>query len=534
MSPANEEFVLAIDLGTSGPKVAVVSEGGSIHGSAVRRVEAFHVAQGGVEQDPEAVWRAVVEASREAIARSSVPPSRVIAAICDSHFFSLVGLDRQLRPTTNVMVWSDRRGRRDLLSQFPGFRPDSLWRQLQWLRIHGIPTTSTGMDNVGKLRWLKLAQPKVYDDTAWFLEPMDYIACRLTGLPRATLCTAFPMQVTDNRRINDPQYSARLLAYAGIDPAKFPPLLPVDGIIGRVLPEVADLMGISSDCQVITGLNDTQAGAVACGAFRGNHAGIVLGSSGVLVTHTRRKKTDIRTALFTIPSPVAGEYLVTAEGGTAGRALEHFLEFIVFSEDGFGRFAADDPYSRLEAVLTASSPGSNGVLFLPWMTGSIAPRPDGHMRGGFLNVGLGTSRADLARAVLEGICFTYHDMAVAARRFDQREFSHFVLYGGGALSDTWSQTMADIVQVPVHRMNQPRLCNCYGLGMLAFQRLGRLSLDDIAARVPIDHVFEPNPALRTLYEEKNAAMSLAFKSNRPVFSRLNRRAGMMEEPQEHE
>jgi len=445
-----------------------------------------------------------------------------VAVICDSHFFSLVCLGRDGKPTMNLLFWPDRRGRKENLTRFAGYRPDSLWRQFRWWRIHGIPPVPSGMDDISKMRWIKYARPEVYERTAVFLETMDYIAYRLTGRATANLCTAFAMQLTDNRSLDHTEYCDVLCRYAGIDREKLPELLPVDAIIGDILPGVAAELGLSPGTKVITGVNDTQAGAVGCGAFQGSHAGIVLGSSGVFVTHTPRKKTDIRTALFSLPSPVPNAYLVTGEGGAAGRALEHFLDAIIFGNDGFGAIHAEDPYRRLEQVAASSPPGSNGVLFLPWLTGSIAPVPDGDMRGGFLNLSLGTRRADLARAVLEGIGFLYLQMSDAAKRFTGRTFSHYVLYGGGALSDTWSQMMADMLQTPVHRMTTPRLTNCLGLGLLAFQRLGRLGFDEIAGMVPVERVFEPNPAVRALYGDKSAAMSMAFRGNRRLFQKLNR------------
>jgi xylulokinase len=502
--------------------VGVVSASGAVLGAAWRPVHSFEVEDGGYEQDPDAVWRAVVEASQEALKGSGVPAAAVVAVLCDSHFFSVVCLGRDGRPTMNLIVWLDRRARQGRLERAAGFRPDSLWRKLQWLRTHGVPPLSSGMDNLAKLRWVKFFRPDVYEKTAAFLEPADYLNFRLSGRMAANACTAFPMQVTDNRDPARITYSPALIRWSGIDAEKFPGLLPPGAVVGTLLPDVAATLGLSPKTRVLAGVNDTQAGAFGCGAFQGNHAGIVLGNSGVMVTHAPRKKTDIRTGLFTLPSPLPDRYFVTGECGVAGRALEHFLEYIIFAEDAFGALQAEFPYQRFEEVVSASPPGSNGVLFLPWMRGAHMPVMEGSMRGGFLNVSLKTRRADLARAVLEGINFLYRHMGEAGMRFTGRQFSHYALYGGGALSDTWAQSMADTLQLPVHRMARPRQTNCLGLGMLAFHHLGELSLDEIASRVPVARVFEPNPALRALYDDKHEAMLLAFKRNRSLFRVLNR------------
>jgi xylulokinase len=201
--------------------------------------------------------------------------------------------------------------------------------------------------------------------------------------------------------------------------------------------------------------------------------------------------------------------------------LEHFLRALVFADDALGAPHAEDVYARLEAVVSASPPGSNGVLFLPWLNGSVAPVNDGAMRGGFLNVSLDTARSDLARAVLEGISYQYRLLADAARSLVRGDFDHFTLHGGGALSETWSQTIADMLGAPVHALAEPRLINCRGLGLLAFQRLGRIDYDTVASRVAVDRVYEPKPALVSLYADRRDAMAMAFKKNRGLFRKLN-------------
>lgn len=521
MSTPSEEYVLAIDLGTSGPKVAVVSLSGDVPGSAFRPVVSFMVEGQGYEQDPEAVWRAVLEACREALGSSGVTRENICAIVCDSHFFSIYCLGKDGQPAMNLIPWLDRRGTRENLGKAVGFRPDSLWRQLQWFRLHGVPPLASGIDNLSKLRWIKHCRPEVYERTAVFLEPMDFLAHRLTGRACANACSVFPMQVTDNRNPNNIHYAPTLQRYSGIDADKFPELIPLNAEVGTLLPAVATELGLPSEIPVLAGVNDTHAGAIGCGAFQGNHAGIVLGNSGVLTAHTPRKKTDIRTGLFSLPSPLPGRYLVTGECGVAGRSLEHFMDHIIFAEDAFGRISAEYPYARLESAVAGAPPGSNGVLFLPWMRGANMPVEDGNMRGGFLNVSLDSRRPDLARAMLEGIAFLYRHMGEAGQSFTGRRFDHYTLFGGGALSDTWSQIMADVLGLPVHRMARPRLTNCLGLGLLAFHRMGRLSLDDMAARVPIERVFEPDPTWHNLYADRYAAMNLAFHQNRKVFKKLN-------------
>jgi len=510
--------VLAIDLGTSGCKGAVVSLAGRVAGMARAPVETIHLPDGGAEQDPESVWSAVKAACRDAVGRAGVAARELRAVICTGQYSSVVPVGAGRRPVANMILWLDRRGAPDRLRRLPGYPRggDSPLRLLRWLRVHGLPPVAGGL-TLAHLRYLKHARPEVYERTATFLEPTDYVALRLTGRATANACTAFMFLVTDNRRTGSCGYDARLVRYAGIDADKLPELVPVDATLGTVLPEVAHEIGVTPDTPVITGLNDTQAGGLGTAAFRGTHAAISLGSTSVMVTHVPRKRTDVRHAILSMPSPVPDTCFVMAENGTGAGGLDHLLETL----SPGGAESADSRYARLEELVAATPPGSGGVLYLPWMGGSMAPCADGRMRGGFLNLGLATTRAELARAVLEGIALNLRWLRDPVERFAGRRFSHFVLYGGGAASDAWSQILADALDRPVHQAERPQSVAAVGAGLLAFERLGLLGFDDFASRVAIRRVYEPQPAHRALYQARAGQLADAFRRTRPLFHALN-------------
>jgi xylulokinase len=517
--------VLAVDLGTSGCKAAIVSLQGRVVGAARAAIETIHLPEGGAEQDPESVWRAVKLACRSALADARIAPADVLAVICASQYSSVVPVDAAGRPTMNMVLWLDKRGAPSRLRKLPGFprRADAPLRMLDWLRIHGLPPVAAGI-SLAHMRYIKYARPDVYERTRTFLEPTDYVTLRLTGRATANQCSAFMFLLTDNRRLGTTEYDATLLRHSGIDRDKLPPLVPLDAVVGDVLPDVAGELGLSVGTKVVTGLNDTQAGGVATAAFGGSHAAISVGSTSVMVTHVPFKRTDVRHAILSMPSPVPDTWFVMAENGTGGGALEHFLGQFVYADDAFGRLDAADRYARLERALAATRPGSGGVLFLPWMSGSMAPRADDRMRGGFLNVGLASTRSELARAVLEGVALNLRWLRGPVERFAKRRLSHFVLYGGAAASDAWSQIIADVLDAPVHQADNPHYAVATGAGLLAFQRLGLIGFDDIAGRTAVRREFEPNPAHRALYLERAAQFVRAFERTRPVFRALNMEA----------
>lgn len=509
--------MLAIDLGTSGCKAAVVDPAGRVLARARSGVETLRVPGQGAEQDPEQVWRAVLEAGARVVGESG-RGKEVVAVAIGSQYSSLIPVDDAGRPTHNMILWQDQRGAPAAL----GLR-DGWLRKLRWLRIHGIPPLDSGIDSLAHARFLARAKPEVWARTATVLEPADYLALRMSGRAATNPCTAFLMLLVDNRpgRHARPRYHPALLDYAGIDAAKLPELLPVDASLGELRPEVAEALGLPAGVELTAPVNDTVAAAMGSGSFRGSHAGLSIGTTSVMVTHVDRQKTDIRNGIVSMPGALPGSFLVMAENGIGGRALEHFLERLVFAVDDFGDHDLDDKFRALEQAVAGVEAGSGGVLFLPWLAGSHAPAEDGRVRGGFLNLSLETDRTHMGRAVLEGVALNFRWLREPVERFTGRSLSQLYFYGGGARSELWAQILADVLELPVRVAADPGFVACRGLAYLALYRRGVLDLDELDAQVPDRARFDPRPEHGERYRQLFEQYVRAFRANRPIFHALN-------------
>jgi len=523
-----QRHVLAIDLGTSGPKVAVVDATGRTPGTARASVDTLTQPGGIAEQDPGQIWDAVKRSIVQAVAASGVSRDEIVAVICSSQYSSIVPVDRHGRPTSNLVLWQDQRGSKKDLNRVSGFprRADSPADLLRWLRMHGLPPIAAGLSML-HMRHLKYSRPDVYERTAWLLEPMDYVTMRLTGRATANQATVFMYLMTDNRRLGITEYEPNLVAASLIDRVKLPELVPMDAIVGTLLPEVADELGLSPSTQVVTGLNDTQAGGVGAGVFAGSHAAVSVGSTCTMITHVSSKRTDVLNGILSMPSPVPDTYFVMAENGMAGTAIERFLTGIVYGSDHFGNALVGDRYEALQRVAGEVPAGSDGLLFLPWLSGSMAPSANGTMRGGFLNMSTSTTRGDMARAVLEGVSQNLRWVRGPVEKFAKRRFSHYSIYGGGARSDLWCQIMADVLGTPVHQLDNGDYTVAIGAGLLAFERLGELTFDDIKGHVRTRRVFDPDPRNTATYDALHKQFVKAFKATKPIYRALNRNPGAM-------
>ena len=249
----------------------------------------------------------------------------------------------------------------------------------------------------------------------------------------------------------------------------------------------------------------------------------VMGTSGHLASHVSFKKTDIFSSIATMPSGIPGHYLFWADLLNNGNVLDAYLKNLVFAQDGFdtGPLPAD-MYDRASLVAAQVPPGSEGVLFLPWFNGILSPGEDPSMRGAFLNLSPRTTRAHLTRAVFEGLAMNWRWLRGPAEKLIGRPSSIWRLTGGGALSDLWSQIMADVVGIPMHRQADPRNNNVIGMGLLAFNRLGLVKLEDIPRMIKFDRVFEPDRKNRAVYDCIFAQFMAGKNKLRPVFHALNK------------
>ena len=166
-------------------------------------------------------------------------------------------------------------------------------------------------------------------------------------------------------------------------------------------------------------------------------------------------------------------------------------------------------------------PGADNVIFLPWLSGSYAPFENRNARGGFLNLSLETNRCHFTRSVMEGVAFNSRVALGFVEKFIGKKFESLRFAGGGALSDIWAQSYADILRIPIHQMADPVQVTCKGAGLIGLVRLGHLKLEEIPKRARIRKTFKPIDANVAVYDKLYGQFKAIFKKNQTVFNVLN-------------
>ena len=445
---------IGIDVGTTNLKVALVADDSRLVASTARPLNVFQ-AGGIAEQDANATWDQVCDAIRELSAAEPAAASDVGAIGVCSQYSSIVPVDAGGRAIAPMTLYWDHRGTaasHAIMNRHPeAFEV--------FIEHHGIPPIGAGL-SLGHLLSFQLDQPDVHARTHAYLELMDFVTAQLTGRICATQCTMFMVQVCDNRTVGVTEYDAELVRLAGVDASRLPPLVEIDGVVGALLPAVAADLGLRSDVTVRAGMNDSQAGALASGAFAPRRGGLAIGTTAVLLDTVADKRTDLDVELVSMPSTIPGHYLAWAENGIAGKAVEHVLTSVLGANDPLATSGAIDPFAEVDEAIAASLPGSNGVLFLPWLTGSMAPSASTKMRGAFLNLSLDTHRVDVVRAMIEGTAHNLRWLLPSVEGFTGQRIDEIAFFGarpvppaGPRFSPTCSIGPCGPSNIPIERLH---------------------------------------------------------------------------------
>jgi xylulokinase len=520
-----DRLVLSIDHGTSGVRTALITTTGEILGWVNRDTPTHHLPDGGVEQDPMGWWEAFLDGAAELLGQGLAPAEGIVAVAVSSTFSTTVACRERGEPVAPALTWMDARGApwvRQLMGGRVGFQGYGLGKAVRWVRLTGGAPTLSGKDDLAHVLFWKHAQPRVYQQARWFLGSKDWWNLMLCGRAAASFDSATLFWLTDNRDASDVRYHPGLTHSAGIDGHKLAPLVPAPTVLGSLLPEVAERLGIPQELPVVAGSADLQSACIGSGAVRDFQPHLYLGTSSWLLCHVPFRRTDPLHAIASLPSSIPGRWFAANEQDMAGGCIDWLVRSVLWPPGPLGRGEPPpDLHERLEAAVLSTEPGAGSVIFTPWLNGEKTPVDDDRLRGGFHNIGLTTSLEQLVRAVHEGVALNTRWLLSHLERFVGRRLEPIRAIGGGARSEAWLQIYADVLGRPIHRVAQPRLANARGAALIAGVALGDLGFQQIPDRVPVDARFEPRAAHRATYDRLFESFLALHKGSRDVYHRLN-------------
>jgi xylulokinase len=524
---SNERLVLAVDLGTSGCKCALIGLDARVRAWAFRPIELNLVGAHGVEQDAQDWWQAFLEAAQELLSADARRRRQVVAICCSTFGECTVPVDKQGNALARAMLWCDMRGadaiRRRARSgwlNIQGYGPLKLAR---WLRLTGGVPSLSGKDPAGHMAWLYDHNRPLVERTHKFLNALDFMNLRLTGRFCATYDSALTTWATDNRDLANVHYDAGLLRLLGVDRDTMPELVRSTDVIGHLLPDVASALQLPVDTKVIAGAIDNSAAAIGAGTVRDGELHLYLGTSSWLGAHMPKKRTNLNAFIASLPCAQPDRYLGMAMQSAAAGNLSFLRDRILFHPDELLRDdMRPDVYQLLDHIASRVPEGSRGLVYLPWLLGERTPVDDRTLRAGLFNLSLEHTREDMIRAFLEGVALNTRWMLEPMLSFvGSRRGEAMTVVGGGGQSELWCQMMADVTGMVVRQPQAPIQANALGAAFIAGVGLGELSFQDIPALCHERRRFEPRQATRSIYDDCFATFKELHQRLAPLYRRLN-------------
>ena len=488
---------MGIDVGTGGTRALLVDEQGKICAGFTAPHDEMRMERPlWAEQHPENWWEATVKAIRGVLAESRISSSDVCGIGLSGQMHGLVILDKSNQVIRPALIWCDQRSQEQV---------DAVNRRIGRASILNYTANPvlTGF-TLPKLMWVRDHEPKHFERVHKMLLPKDYLRFRLTGEFATEVSDASGTALFDVIRR---EWSAPMLEALGIDLAILPRCYESSDVTGIVTPAGAGSTGLAPGTPVIGGGGDQAASAVGNGIVEPGIVSCTLGTSGVVFAHMEQVAYDPSGRVHTFCHAVRDKWHVMGVTQGAGLSLQWFRNQLAPGED----------YDALMTVAAKAPAGSQGLFWLPYLMGERTPHLDARARGGWIGLTARHQRADLVRALIEGVSYSQKDCLDIIEQLGVPVHSVRVS-GGGGRSPFWRQLLADVLAKPVVTLATQE-GSAYGAALLALVGTGTYSSVPEVCRAAIRETEKvtPRPENSAVYQDGHSIFRTLYPALKPAY-----------------
>lgn len=490
-------YLLGIDVGTSGTKTLLIDSQGRMVASSTSEYPLSTPQPGWAEQNPEDWYRAAVATIREVLSQSGIDPSEIAGVGLSGQMHGAVFLDGEGAVIRPSLLWCDQRTGAECREITERVGAENL------VRITCNPVL-TGFQ-APKVVWLKNHEPERYAQVRKVLLPKDYIRYRLTGEFATEVSDASGTSFLD---VPHRRWSEEVLSALEIPTEWLPEVYESDVPSTRISPQGASETGLREGTPVVGGGGDQAAGAVGNGIVEPGIISSTVGTSGVVFAYSDTPAFDPQLRLHTFCHAVPGKWHAMGVQLSAGGSLRWFRDSLM-----------PNTYETLVEIASTAPPGSEGLIFLPYLTGERTPHPDPNARGVYFGLSLRHGQSHMIRAVLEGVAYGLRDSFEIMKEMGV-PMSQVRASGGGARSALWRQIQADVTGHPHVTINVDE-GPAYGVALLAGVGAGVWRSVPEACRATISVVNEtrPEPASQSVYEDFYGVYRSLYPALKDAFER---------------
>ncbi|TFG62345.1 MAG: pentose kinase [Spirochaetales bacterium] len=488
-----KKHILAFDLGTGGNKAVLYDTEGVLLGSAFSPYETYYPQSGWAEQRPLDWWESLITTTRELLKLTGTPKDGIGCLCISGHGIGVVPVAKDgklLREKT--LLWSDSRAVPQTKEYF---------RKVDYDRWYSITGAALRAENyaIFKIMWHRDHEPDLYKETYKFIGTKDFLNMKMTGRIVSDFSDASFSGVNDLMKW---EYSEELLKETGISIEKLPELIPSTSVVGELLQNPADEMGLAGGIPVICGGYDGSCTALGAGNCKENRVYNYVGSSSWISVASDKPLIDQRIKPYCYYHVIPGMFNSTVSIYAAGSSYQWVRNVLCREEIFAAGITGTDPYEIMNEEAAQAPVGSNNVFFNPSLMGGATIYPSPNLRGAFAGIGLGNTKADLMRAVMEGVAYDLR-LVLDCFRDLQVKVDEVRLVGGGSRSGLWRQIFADIYRTKIILTNVGQEAAALGAATIGAIGAGIWKdfsmVDSIAKTV---HVSKPIPENETAYEKR--------------------------------
>lgn len=488
----NKICVIGIDVGTSGCKVIAVGADGKVLASALKTYPLYTPQPGYSEQDPEDWWQGSCAAIKEVRAKLDGYEIRGVSLSGQMH--GMVALDARHQVIRRAILWNDQRTVKqcETITAAAG--------GLSGLLTYTNNMMLTGYTG-GKILWVKENEPENYARIKVVINPKDYIRFKLTGNLDTEVSDASGTGFFDTKKR---VWQTQLMQKCGIDPAFFPKCYESTDITGTVSAAVAQLTGLPAGTPVAAGGGDAIISTTAMGLALPGRIGVTLGTSGVVAMGLPGYRDNPQGALQMFCGNAPDTWTAVGVTLAAAGSYEWFTDTFGDYEKEMANRNGGSRYAMLDALAEAVNPGSDGLIFQPYLMGERCPVHDADAKGSFIGITALHGKGHFARAVMEGVSYSLKQVydLIAAVSGEELVASDIVVSGGGAKSRLWKQMLADLFDMPVYSVYGSAEGGAFGAALVAGAATGVWqNLQEAMQMATLQDKCEPIAANVPVYEK---------------------------------
>jgi xylulokinase len=494
------QLFLGIDVSTTGAKALLIDEQGAVAASATTPLALSTPRPLWSEQDPHDWWKGSAASIRKALADAGATGADVAAVGLTGQMHGLVLLDAERNVLRPAILWNDQRTARECEEIHARVGRAALVREVGNVALTGFTAP--------KILWVRNHEPEVYAKARLVLLPKDYVRLRLTGEAAMDKADGSGTILFDLKSRN---WSRKVLDQLEIPAAWLPPTFEGPETTGRVTAQAALETGLRPGTPVVAGGGDQAAGAVGAGAVRPGVVSLTLGTSGVVFATTDAPLVEPEGRLHAFCHAVPGRWHFMGVTLSAAGSLQWYHDTLT-PQEGFAQIVAEAEQAPA---------GSEGLLFLPYLSGERTPYPDPLARGAFVGLTLRHRRAHLTRSVLEGVAFSMRDCFSLLQGAGLGAVDEVRIAGGGAKGALWRKIVASVLNLPMVTVNSTEGA-AYGAALLAGTGVGAWRSVEAAcdATISLSGRDEPVAAWAQAYDALYPRYRELYAALKPTYDAL--------------